>query len=99
MFRSCHRCFCVLSLVLFTVCSGGAKGSRAATRSRSSEDVPGTLAGLQSQFDDLIRVAQTHDETSWRVALDTFSLPNSDAWFQQEFAGEHAAKLSQDYPK
>lgn len=99
LLRSCHRWFCVLPLILSMVCSGVAKDSRAATSSRTSEDVPDTLAGLQSQFDDLIRVAQTHDETSWRAALDTFSLPNSDAWFQQEFAGEHAAKLSQDYPK
>ena len=81
------------------LCSGKAQDSPAAGTSHRSADVPATPAGLQLQVDELIRVAQTHDEVNWRVALDAFSLPNADTWFRQKFAAEHVAQLTQDYPK
>jgi|SRR5437016_3513607 len=99
MARRCRRWICVFPLVLLIVSSGKAQDSSAAGTSYRSAEVPDTLAGLQLQVDELIRIAQTHDEVNWRAALDTFSLPNADTWFRQKFAAEHVAQLTQDYPK
>jgi hypothetical protein len=62
-------------------------------------EVPDTLAGLQAQVDELVRIARTHDQGNWQIALDTFSLPNPGSWFESNFAPEHIAQLRVDYPK
>jgi len=40
-----------------------------------------------------------HDQATWNIALDTFALPKGSAWFEANFAPQHVAQLSQDYPK
>jgi TonB family protein len=62
-------------------------------------EVPDTPAGLQFQVDELVRVAKTRDQTDWQIALITFSLPSPSSWFKANFAQEHLAQLTQDYPK
>jgi len=62
-------------------------------------DVPNSVAGFQSQVDELVRVGKTHDQARWNVALGTFALPNAANWFEGNFASQHVAQLSQDYPK
>lgn len=39
-------------------------------------EVPDSLAGLQTQVDELVRAAKTRDQGNWQIALETFSLPN-----------------------
>jgi hypothetical protein len=99
MLRKCRPWFSLLPLVFFMSCFGKAQDPPAGDTSYRSPGAPDTLAGLQSQVDELIRVAQTHDQANWRIALDTFSLPNPSGWFQQNFAAEHVEQLSKDYPK
>ena len=62
-------------------------------------EIPDSLAGLQTQVDELVRVAKARDQANWQVALGTFSLPNPSAWFLANFAPEHRAKLTEDYPR
>ena len=76
-----------------------AQQTPATANSYAPAEVPDTPAGLQSQVDELVRVAKTRDQANWRVALSTFSLPNPDSWFQANFAPEHVAQLTRDYPK
>jgi len=40
-----------------------------------------------------------HDQATWNIALDTFALLKGSAWFEANFAPQHVAQLSQDYPK
>ncbi len=61
--------------------------------------VPNSVAGFQAQIDELIRVGKMHDQATWNIALDTFALPKGSAWFEANFAPQHVAQLSQDYPK
>ncbi len=62
-------------------------------------EVPDTTAGLQSQVDELVRIAKTRDQSNWQIALGTFSLSNPASWLQANFASEHLVQLNQDYPK
>lgn len=61
--------------------------------------VPNTIAGLQTQIDELIRVGKLHDQSTWQIALETFALPAPATWLEANFAPQHVAQLSQDYPK
>jgi hypothetical protein len=97
-----HRYVCsffTLLIILLVAGSAGAQDPSATPNPYLRPDVPNTVAGLQSQFDELVRVAKTRDQTNWQIALDSFSLPSAGAWFQANFAPEHVAQLSQDYPK
>jgi hypothetical protein len=97
-----HKYICsffTLIIILLVAGSAGAQDSSATLNSYLPVDVSNTIAGLQSQLDELVRVAKTRDQTNWHIALDSFSLPSADAWFQANFAAEHVAQLSQDYPK
>ena len=91
--------FAVFVSLLFTTYPGTAQEPSAGLGSYTPAEVPNSVAGLQSQIDELVRIAKTHNQTNWRIALDTFSLTNADAWFQANFSPMHAAQLSQDYPK
>ena len=62
-------------------------------------DVPNSVTGFQTQVDELIRVGKMHHQTTWNIALDTFALPKGRTWFEANFAPQHVAQLSQDYPK
>lgn len=79
----------------------GAHAQQPPTTSRSyiPSEVPDTPAGLQSQVDELVRIGKAHDQHNWQIVLDTFSLPNPESWFQANFASEHLAQLTQEYPK
>src|SRR5260370_32394318 len=61
--------------------------------------VPNTIAGLQTQINELIRVGKLHDQSTWQIALETFALRDPGTWFETNFAPHHVAQLSQDYPK
>jgi hypothetical protein len=56
-------------------------------------------AGLQSQVDELVRVAKTRDQSNWQVALKSFSLPDPDGWLKANFSSEYSAQLSENYAK
>jgi len=76
-----------------------ARKAQSASASFVPVEVPDTLAGLQSQVDELVRIAKTHDHEKWETALGAFSLPNPGTWFQANFAPEHVTQLTGDYPK
>jgi hypothetical protein len=76
-----------------------AQDSSGTPKSYLSGEVPNTVAGLQSQVDELVRVAKAHDQTNWPMALNMFALPSANAWFMANFSSEHVSQLSQDYPK
>jgi len=92
---------CLLFALLGVLCiQPGAQAQQPPTTSHSyvSSEVPDTPAGLQSQVDELVRIGKTHDQTNWQIVLGTFSLPNPESWFQANFAPEHLAQLTRDYP-
>jgi hypothetical protein len=62
-------------------------------------EVPNTLTGFQSQVDELIRVGKMHDQSAWRIALETFALPAPGTWLEANFAPQHVTQLIEDYPK
>jgi hypothetical protein len=96
--RRIYSFFC-LAVLLLLASSAQTQESPAAPKSYLPSDVPNTVAGLQSQLDELVRVAKAHDQLSWPTALNMFALPSANAWFQANFSSEHVAQLSQDYPK
>jgi hypothetical protein len=103
--RSLYRALCLIAIAAAVFIFGCTKKPVAPTPPPSSlgayapADVPNTIAGLQSQIDELIRVGKLHDQRTWQFALETFALPNPGTWFEAHFAPQHVAQLSQDYPK
>ncbi len=98
------RRFCVCSLFFSCVSLLPAPLSKAQEPPTTASayvpaDVPDSVAGFQAQVDELIRVGKMHDQATWNIALDTFALPKGSAWFETNFAPQHVAHLSQDYPK
>jgi hypothetical protein len=88
-----------LAVLFLLACSARSQESPATAKSYLPGDMPNTVAGLQSQLNELVRVAKAHDQTGWQIALDMFALPSANAWFQANFPSAHVAPLSQDYPK
>lgn len=96
-----QRFNCLLFALIAIVCAhpGPHKEQSPGTQdSYVASEVPDTPAGLQSQFDTLVRIAKTRDQSNWQVALATFSLPNPESWFQANFPPEHLVQLTRDYP-
>lgn len=62
-------------------------------------DVQNSLAGLQAQVDELVRIGKTHDQATWEVALETFALPNSGAWIAANFSPPTVTQFTEYYPK
>src|SRR5713226_2282350 len=98
------RRFCVCSLFFSCVSLLPAPLSKAQEPPTTASayvpaDVPNSVAGFQAQIDELIRVGKMHDQATWNIALDTFALLKGSAWFEANFAPQHVAQLSQDYPK
>lgn len=85
--------------LLLLALRASAQQSPSSSNSYVPAEVADTLAGFQAQVDELVRVAKTRDQSNWQIALGTFSLKDPTDWFQANFAGEHVAQLSQDYPK
>jgi hypothetical protein len=85
--------------VLLAVSSLHAQASPAISNAYVPPGVLNSIVGFQSQVDELVRVGKTHDQSTWNVALGTFALPNAANWFEENFASQHVAQLSQDYPK
>src|SRR6267154_4304188 len=95
-FRICSFFLCCI--VLPAVPGLEAQDPPAAIKAYVPADVPNSVAGFQSQVDELIRAGKTHDQATWIVALGTFVLPNPATWFEAAFASQHVAQLTQAYP-
>jgi hypothetical protein len=91
--------FFTLALLFLLSDSARTQDSSVAPKSFLPGEVPNTVAGLQSQVDELVRVAKAHDQTNWPIALNMFALSSANAWFEANFSPEHVSQLSQDYPK
>jgi len=91
--------FFTLTLLFLLSGSARTRDSSVAPKSYLPGEVPNTVEGLQSQVDELVRVAKAHDQTNWPIALNMFALPSANAWFEANFSPEHVSHLSQDYPK
>jgi TonB family protein len=85
--------------ILYIQTGANAQQSPATANSYVPAEVPDTSAGLQSQVEELVRIAKTRDQANWEIALRTFGLPNPDSWLQTNFAPEYLAQLTEDYPK
>ncbi len=102
--RSLDRALC-LTTVAAVFIFGCAKNAVAPTPPPTNlgayvpAGVPNTVAGLQTQIDELIRVGKLHDQSTWQIALGTFALPDPGTWFEANFAPQQVAQLSQDYPE
>ena len=99
MQRKCIYWLFILAVLSFLPGHTQAQNSPVRPSSYLPADVFNTVAGLQSQVDELVRVAKAHDQTNWPTALSTFALPSANPWFEANFSSEHVAQLSQDYPK
>ena len=96
-FRVCSFLMtCIFPLSTFSLMAQDASPS---AHAYTPADVPNSLAGFQAQVDELVRVGKMHDQATWNVALDMFALPKGSVWFEANFAQQHVAQLSQDYPK
>ena len=87
------------STAILAVPHGSGTEQSAAANVYRPVEVPDTLEGMQAQIDELVRVAKTHDQENWKTALSTFSVADPGVWFQANFAPEHVAQLTGDYPK
>lgn len=98
------RRFCVFSLFvsyvfLMSALSLNAQAHPPTTNTYFPTEVSDSVSGFQAQVDELIRVGKMHDQAAWNTVLDTFALPKGSAWFEANFAQQHVAQLSEDYPK
>lgn len=91
--------FFVFSLLLLFSPSAKAQNPPATANAYVPADVPNSVAGFQAQVDELVRVGKMHDQATWNIALDAFALPKASTWFEANFAAQHVAQLTQDYPK
>lgn len=91
--------FFSLATIPFALISATTQETRVVSSPSIPPEVPDSLAGLQTQVDELVRAAKTRDQGNWQIALETFSLPNPGFWFQTNFAPEHLAQLTRDYTK
>lgn len=91
--------FFSLATIPFALISATTQETRVVSSPSIPPEVPDSLAGLQTQVDELVRAAKTRDQGNWQIALETFSLPNPGFWFQKNFAPEHLAQLTRDYTK
>jgi len=98
MQRFCICSFFLYCIVLPSVPCLEAQDPPAAINAYVAADVPNSVAGFQSQVDELIRIGKTHDQATWIVALGTFALPNSATWFEANFLSQQVAQLTQAYP-
>src|SRR6266481_1262054 len=96
-FRVCS--FFLFSVLLVLAPCTNAQNPPATANAYVPADVSNSVAGFQAQVDELVRVGKMHDQTTWNIALDTFALPKASTWFEANFAAQHVAQLSQDYPK
>ena len=99
MNRFCVRSSILACVVLLSVSCLKAQDPPSVGNAYVPDDVPNSVAGFQSQVDELVRVGKTHDQAMWNVAIGTFALANATTWFEGNFASQHVAQLSQDYPK
>ena len=99
MQRLCMCCFFYFCILLLPIPRTNAQDSPATASTYAPADVPNSVAGFQAQVDELVRVGKMHDQAMWNIALDAFALPKPGTWFETNFAVQHVAQLSQDYPK
>jgi hypothetical protein len=103
--RSLYRAVCLTTVAAAVFIFGCTKKPVAPTPPPTNlgayvpAGVPNTIAGLQTQINELIRIGKLHDQSTSQIALETFALPDRGTWFEANFAPQHVAQLSQDYPK
>ncbi len=103
--RSLYRAVCLTTVAAAVFIFGCTKKPVAPTPPPTNlgayvpAGVPNSIAGLQTQINELIRIGKLHDQSTWQIALETFALPDPGTWFEANFAPQHVAQLSQDYPK
>jgi hypothetical protein len=61
--------------------------------------VQDSLEGFQSQIDEFVRIAKDRNERTYYPALDSFGLPDSDAWLAANFEASQLAEVKQNYLK
>jgi len=99
MQRLCVCSFFYFCILLLPVPRTNTQDPPATANTYVPANVPNSVAGFQAQVDELVRIGKMHDQATWNIALDTFALPKASTWFEANFAVQHAAHLSQDYPK
>jgi hypothetical protein len=73
--------------------------STAAQGGVSASTVPDSLEGFQSQIDEFVRIAKDREQRTYYPALDSFGLPDPDAWLAANFEASQLAEVKQNYLK
>lgn len=79
----------VLAFPQSTATRGGVSVSR----------VPDSLEGFQLQIDEFVRIAKERNERTYNPALDSFGLPDADAWLAANFEASQLVEVKQNYLK
>jgi hypothetical protein len=61
--------------------------------------VQDSLEGFQSQIDEFVRIAKDRNERTYYPALNSFALPDIDAWLAANFEASQLAEVKQNYIK
>lgn len=61
--------------------------------------VPDSLEGFQSQIDEFVRIAKDRNDRTYYPALNSFGLPDPDAWLAANFEASQLAEVKQNYLK
>ena len=65
----------------------------------TAQSYPDSAEGLQAQFAEIVRVARSNDQASFRAALDGLAVPNAEKWFATHFDPRFTSQLKEDYGK
>jgi len=90
----------VCAVALLILCSGrlAGQGSSGAGKENPDQDLyPDSVAGLQSQMDELIHLVNSPDQEAFLSALDTLAIPKPHDWLEAHFPIYAVDGLQKDY--
>jgi hypothetical protein len=70
-----------------------------ATSNTPQAGYPDSVAGMQSQMDELIRFVKSPDEGTFQAALDSLAIPKPHEWLAAHFPAYAVGQLQKDYEK
>jgi hypothetical protein len=90
----------VCAVALLILCSGrlAGQGSSGASKENPDHDLyPDSVAGLQSQMDELFHLVNSPDQQAFLSALDTLAIPKPHDWLEAHFPIYAVDGLQKDY--
>ncbi len=84
-------------LTLWAVRMAGQEPMRAGSESRDQAVYTDSVAGMQSQMDELIRLSKSPDQQAFLSALDTLAMPKPHDWLAVHFPAYAVDGLQKDY--